>query len=153
MSVSGTSVTTYYDGFPKAHPSLPPSTRRSGRGVVHRRTLVEYRRSRPNSSPRVVGSLGARNLFTPPTRTPPRYTEGTRRASALHCAAALAAHARGRRGGERAAAAGGGGGEEGGSRDGSRAVRQERRGKGSARRGPNALPAGGITVIQDADMD
>src|SRR2546426_12841972 len=41
MSVSGTPVTTYYDGFPKAHRSLPPSTRRSGRGVVHRRTLVE----------------------------------------------------------------------------------------------------------------
>src|SRR5260221_13954907 len=40
MSVSGTPVTTYYDGFPKAHPSLPPSTRRSGRRVVHRRTLV-----------------------------------------------------------------------------------------------------------------
>src|SRR5438128_10111653 len=40
MSVSGTPVPTYDDGFPKAHPSLPPSTRRSGRGVVHRRTLV-----------------------------------------------------------------------------------------------------------------
>src|SRR2546426_9361487 len=37
MSVSGTPVTTYYDGFPKAHPSLPPSPRRSGRGVVQRR--------------------------------------------------------------------------------------------------------------------
>src|SRR2546423_15106883 len=62
MSVSGTPVTTYDDGFPKAHPSLPPSTRRSGRRGVHRRTLVD-RRSRPNSSPRVVGRLGARNLF------------------------------------------------------------------------------------------
>src|SRR6266511_2901519 len=41
MSVRGTPGTTYYDGFPKAHPSLPPSTRRSGRGVVQRRTLVE----------------------------------------------------------------------------------------------------------------
>src|SRR6266542_994804 len=41
MSVTGTPVTTYYDGFPKAHPSLPPSTRRSGRGVGQRRTLVE----------------------------------------------------------------------------------------------------------------
>src|SRR5881398_2981576 len=41
MSVSGTPVTTYDDGFPKAHPSLPPSTRRSGRGGVHRRTLGE----------------------------------------------------------------------------------------------------------------
>src|SRR6266536_495706 len=41
MSVSGTPVPTYDDGFPKAHPSLPPSTRRSGRGVVQRRTLVE----------------------------------------------------------------------------------------------------------------
>src|SRR5438552_2492247 len=70
MSVSGTPVTTYYDGFPQAHPSLPPSTRRSGRGVVDRRTLVEYRRSRPNSSPRVVGRLGARNLFRPRTREP-----------------------------------------------------------------------------------
>src|SRR5438034_8728227 len=58
MSVSGTPVTTYYDGFPKSHPSLPPSTRRSGRGVVHRRTRVEYRRSRPTSSQRVVGKVG-----------------------------------------------------------------------------------------------
>src|SRR6266542_598164 len=41
MSVSSTPVTTYDDGFPKAHPSLPPSTRRSGRGVGHRRTLGE----------------------------------------------------------------------------------------------------------------
>src|SRR5436853_5632092 len=41
MSVSGTPVITYYDGFPKAHPSLPPSTRRSGRRGVHRRTLGE----------------------------------------------------------------------------------------------------------------
>src|SRR5206468_10121387 len=41
MSVSGTPVTTYDDGFPKAHPSLPPSPRRSGRRVVHRRTLVK----------------------------------------------------------------------------------------------------------------
>src|SRR5258705_8386766 len=40
MSVSRTAVTTYDDGFPKAHPSLPPSTRRSGRRGVHRRTLV-----------------------------------------------------------------------------------------------------------------
>src|SRR5258706_14801368 len=71
MSVSGTPVTTYYDGFPKAHPSLPPSTRRSGRGVVHRRTRVEYRRSRPTSSQRVVGRLRARNLFRPHTRASP----------------------------------------------------------------------------------
>src|SRR6266540_3397550 len=41
MSVSGTPGTTYDDGFPKAHPSLPPSTRRSGRGVGQRRTRVE----------------------------------------------------------------------------------------------------------------
>src|SRR6266511_4414042 len=41
MSVSGTPVTTYDDGLPKAHPALPPSPRRSGSGVVHRRTLVE----------------------------------------------------------------------------------------------------------------
>src|SRR6266404_6528179 len=40
MSVRGTPVTTYHDGFPKAHPSFPPSTRRSGRRVVHRRTVV-----------------------------------------------------------------------------------------------------------------
>src|SRR5438034_7633521 len=40
MSVSGTPVTTYDDGFPKAPPSLPPSTRRSGRRGVQRRTLV-----------------------------------------------------------------------------------------------------------------
>src|SRR5438105_2669635 len=39
MSVSGTPVTTYYDGFPKARPSLSPSTRRSGRRGVQRRTL------------------------------------------------------------------------------------------------------------------
>src|SRR2546427_11438543 len=58
MSVSGTPVTTYYDGFPKAHPSLPPSTRRSGRGVMHRRTRVEYRRSRPTSNQRIVGKFG-----------------------------------------------------------------------------------------------
>src|SRR6266540_6087038 len=58
MSVSGTPVTTYDDGFPKAPPSLPPSTRRSGRGGVQRRTRVDYRRSRPTSSPRVVGRLG-----------------------------------------------------------------------------------------------
>src|SRR6266542_3670692 len=63
MSVSGTPVTTYDDGFPKAHPSLPPSPRRSGRGGVQRRTRVDYRRSRPTSSPRVVGRLGARHLF------------------------------------------------------------------------------------------
>src|SRR6266540_3418851 len=58
MSVSGTPVTTYADGFPKAHPSLPPSTRRSGRGGVQRRTRVEYRRSRPTSSQRVVEGWG-----------------------------------------------------------------------------------------------
>src|SRR5947207_15766744 len=40
MSVSGTAVTTYDDGFPKARPSVPPSPRRSGRRGVHRRTLV-----------------------------------------------------------------------------------------------------------------
>src|SRR6266542_4552475 len=62
MSVSGTPVTTYYDGFPKAHPSLPPSTRRSGRGVVQRRTLVELTDD-PAALKPVVGRLGARNLF------------------------------------------------------------------------------------------
>src|SRR5258706_914572 len=42
MSVSGTPVTTYYDGFPKAHLVSPAlHARRSGRGVVHRRTLGE----------------------------------------------------------------------------------------------------------------
>src|SRR5258706_15752074 len=40
MSVSGTAVTTYDDGFPKARPSLPPSPRRSGRRGGQRRTLV-----------------------------------------------------------------------------------------------------------------
>src|SRR6266540_2134836 len=75
MSVSGTPVTTYDDGFPKAHPSLPPSPRRSGRGGVQRRTRVEYRRSRPTSSPRVVGRLGARNLFRPHTRASPLEPE------------------------------------------------------------------------------
>ena len=58
LSVAGTPVPTYDDGFPKAPPSLPPSPRRSGRGVVQRRTRVEYRRSRPTSSQRVVGSWG-----------------------------------------------------------------------------------------------
>src|SRR5258706_15006903 len=52
MSVSGTAVTTYDDGFPKARPSLPPSTRRSGRRVVHRRTLgaLTDDRGRPQAS-------------------------------------------------------------------------------------------------------
>src|SRR6266511_3830851 len=54
MSVSGTPVTTYDDGFPKAHPSLPPSTRRSGRGVVHRRTLVELTDDHESLATRVV---------------------------------------------------------------------------------------------------
>src|SRR6266545_3774596 len=45
MSVSGTPVTTYDVGFPKAHPSLPPSPRRSGRGGVQRRTRVASPRS------------------------------------------------------------------------------------------------------------
>src|SRR6266545_7704919 len=54
MSVSGTPGTTYDDGFPKAHPSLPPSTRRSGRGVVHRRTLVELTDDHERLATRVV---------------------------------------------------------------------------------------------------
>src|SRR5438270_10355898 len=54
MSVSGTPVTTYDDGFPKAHPSLPPSTRRSGRGVVHRRTLGELTDDHESLATRVV---------------------------------------------------------------------------------------------------
>src|SRR5258706_8644262 len=42
MSVSGTPVTTYYDGFPKAHLVSPAlHARRSDRGVVQRRTLGE----------------------------------------------------------------------------------------------------------------
>src|SRR5260221_3969080 len=53
MSVSGTPVTTYYDGFPKAHPSLPPSPRRSGRRVVHRRTLVALTDDRGRPQARV----------------------------------------------------------------------------------------------------
>src|SRR5881396_2051966 len=78
MSVSGTPVTTYYDGFPKAHPSLPPSPRRSGRGVVQRRTRVESRRSRPTSRQRVVGRLGARHRFRPhPRASPPRVLDPT----------------------------------------------------------------------------
>src|SRR5207247_5144438 len=52
MSVSGTPVTTYDDGFPKAHPSLPPSTRHSGRGVVQRRTLVELTDDHESLAPR-----------------------------------------------------------------------------------------------------
>src|SRR5258706_9312675 len=40
MSEGGTPVTTYYEGFPKAPPSLPPSTRRWGRGGGPRRTVV-----------------------------------------------------------------------------------------------------------------
>src|SRR2546425_11422947 len=54
MSVSGTPVTTYDDGFPKAHPSLPPSTRRSGHGVVQRRTLVELTDDHGSLATRVV---------------------------------------------------------------------------------------------------
>ena len=54
MSVSGTPVTTYDDGFPKAHPSLPPSPRRSGRGVVQRRTRVELTDDHESLAPRVV---------------------------------------------------------------------------------------------------
>src|SRR3989442_9686367 len=78
MSVSGTPVTTYYDGFQKAHPSLPPSPRRSGRGVVQRRTRVESRRSRPTSRQRVVGRLGARHRFRPhPRASPPRVLDPT----------------------------------------------------------------------------
>src|SRR5438105_4156158 len=76
MWVSGTPVTTYDDGFPKAHPSLPPSTRRSGRRGVHRRTLVD-RRSRPHSSQRIVGRLGARNLFRSRTSTSPLESSST----------------------------------------------------------------------------
>src|SRR6266511_5565738 len=58
MSVSGTPGTTYDDGFAKAHPSLPPSTRRSGRAVVHRRTLVELTddHGRTQACRRKVGS-------------------------------------------------------------------------------------------------
>src|SRR6266542_2115181 len=57
MSVSGTPVTTYDDGFPKAHPSLPPSPRRSGRGGVPRRTRVELTNDhgRPQACRRKVG--------------------------------------------------------------------------------------------------
>src|SRR5205814_7276335 len=42
------------DGFPKAHPSLPPSTRRSGRRGVHRKTLVALtdEHGRPQASGR-----------------------------------------------------------------------------------------------------
>src|SRR5438034_9065893 len=67
MSVSDTPVTTYDDGFPKAHPSLLPSTRRSGRGVVHRRILVEARVSSPRSDleQREEGGRGGWGLGKP----------------------------------------------------------------------------------------
>src|SRR6266545_5757575 len=65
MSVSGTPVTTYDDGFPKAHPSLPPSTRRSGRGVVeltddHGRTQTCRRKVGGTQSLQVAHSLATR---------------------------------------------------------------------------------------------
>src|SRR6266542_3113991 len=77
MSVSGTPVTTYDDGFPKAHPSLPPSTRRSSRGVVHRRTLGELTddHGRTQACRRKVG--GPQPLQFAHERPPPRFVAPT----------------------------------------------------------------------------
>src|SRR6266511_6071941 len=77
MSVSGTPVTTYYDGFPKAHPSLPPSTRRSGRAVVHRRTLVELTddHGRTQAGRRKV--VGTQSLPVAHERLAPRVVDPT----------------------------------------------------------------------------
>src|SRR6266498_4675044 len=77
MSVSGTPLTTYYDGFPKAHPSLPPSTRRSGRGVVHRRTLGELTDDpgRTQACRRKVG--GTHSLQVAHERLAPRVVDPT----------------------------------------------------------------------------
>src|SRR6266536_2879916 len=77
MSVSGTPVTTYYDGFPKAHPSLPPSTQRSGRGVVQRRTLGELTddHGRTQACRRKVG--GTQSLQVAHERLAPRVVDPT----------------------------------------------------------------------------
>src|SRR6266542_3028835 len=77
MSVRGTPGTTYDDGFPKAHPSLPPSTRRSGRGVVQRRTLVELTddHGRNQACRRNVG--GTQSLQVAHERLAPRVVDPT----------------------------------------------------------------------------
>src|SRR6266511_1755157 len=77
MSVSGTPGTTYDDGFPKAHPSLPPCTRRSGRGVGQRRTLVELTddHGRPQACRRKVG--GTQSLQVAHERLAPRVVDPT----------------------------------------------------------------------------
>src|SRR5437773_6882480 len=73
MSVSGTSVTTYDDGFPKAHPSLPPSTRRSGRRIVQRRTRVALTdaHGRPQAS---VSSEGGGHAISSGRAREPRHS-------------------------------------------------------------------------------
>src|SRR5205814_7724390 len=73
MAVSGTPVTTYDDGFPKAHPSLPPSTRRSGRRGGHRRTLVELTddHGRPQAS---VSSEGCGHAIASGRTREPRHS-------------------------------------------------------------------------------
>src|SRR6266542_6017593 len=77
MSASGTPVTTYDDGFPYAHPSLPPSPRRSGRGVVQRRTLVELTddHGRTQACGRKVG--GTQSLQVAPERLATRVVDPT----------------------------------------------------------------------------
>src|SRR6266540_1255333 len=77
MSVSGTPGTTYDDGFPKAHPSLPPSTRRSGRGVGQRRTLGELTDDpgRTQACRRKVG--GTHSLPVAHERLAPRVVDPT----------------------------------------------------------------------------
>src|SRR6266536_5262647 len=77
MSVSGTPVTTYDDGFPKAHPSLPPGTRGSGRGVGQRRTLGELTDDpgRTQAGRRKVG--GTQSLPVAHERLAPRVVDPT----------------------------------------------------------------------------
>src|SRR6266540_4032727 len=77
MSVSGTPVTTYDDGFPKAHPSLPTSPRRSGRGGGQRRTLGELTddHGRTQACRRKVG--GTQSLQVAHERLAPRVVDPT----------------------------------------------------------------------------
>src|SRR5436190_14610567 len=70
MSVSGTPVTTYDDGFPKAHPSLPPSTRRSGRRGVHRRTLLALTDAHGRTQARVSSEGGGQAISSGRARDP-----------------------------------------------------------------------------------
>src|SRR5438093_11291631 len=70
MSVSGTPVTTYDDAFPKAHPSLPPSTRRSGRSGVHRRTLLASTDAHGRTQASVSSEGGGHAISSGHTRQP-----------------------------------------------------------------------------------